>query len=35
MDLRFVFLDRPDALYIRLLGDHDEVRIWLRSGKLQ
>lgn len=29
-DLRFVFLDQPDALYIHFLGNHDEVRALLR-----
>jgi hypothetical protein len=33
LDLRFVFLDRPDALYVCFLGDHDEVRALLRAGK--
>ena len=31
--LRFVFLHRPDPIYVRLLGDHDEVRQFLRAGK--
>ena len=31
--LRFIFLDRPDSLYVRLLGDHAEVQQFLRSGR--
>ncbi len=33
-DLRFIFLDRPDTLYARFLGNHDEVQALLRTGKL-
>ena len=32
-DLRFVFQDRPDCLYVRCLGNHDEIQSLLRSGK--
>lgn len=31
--LRFVFQDREDSLYVRLLGDHSEVQKFLRAGK--
>jgi hypothetical protein len=33
LDLRFVFFDWPEALYVRFLGNHDEVQALLRSGK--
>jgi hypothetical protein len=33
LSLRFIFLDRPDSLYVRLLGDHAEVQQFLRSGR--
>jgi hypothetical protein len=32
-DLRFLFLDFPDALSVRFLGNHDEVRRELKSGQ--
>ena len=31
--LRFVFQSRPEALFVSLLGTHDEVQALLRSGK--
>lgn len=31
--LRFVFLDRPSDLFISFLGNHDEVKALLKSGK--
>ena len=31
--LRFIFLDRPDCLYVRLLGDHAEVQQFLRGRR--
>ncbi len=34
LDLRFIFQDRPDSLYVRFLGNHDEVQVLLRSGRL-
>ena len=33
LDLRFVFQDRPGILYVRFLGNHDEIRALLRSGR--
>ena len=33
LDLRFIFLDQPDGLYVRFLGNHDEVRREIKSGK--
>lgn len=33
LDLRFIFVEESDALYVCLLGSHDEVRKALRSGK--
>ena len=32
LDLRFVFQDRPDSLYVSFLGTHDEVQALLRGG---
>ncbi len=32
LNLRFVFLDRSDSLYVRFLGNHDEVQVLLRKG---
>lgn len=32
-DLRFLFLDLDDAVEVRFLGNHDEVRKELKSGK--
>jgi hypothetical protein len=31
--LRFVFQDRPADLFVSFLGNHDEVKALLRSGK--
>jgi len=31
--LRFVFLDRPDDLFVSFLGNHDEIKALLRSRK--
>jgi len=31
--LRFIFQNRPDALFVSFLGSHDEVRALLRRGK--
>jgi len=31
--LRFVFQDRADSLYVSFLGNHDEVKALLRTGK--
>lgn len=31
--LRFVFQDRPTDLFISFLGNHDEIKALLRSGK--
>ena len=31
--LRFVFQDRPTDLFVSFLGDHDEIKALLRSGK--
>jgi antitoxin (DNA-binding transcriptional repressor) of toxin-antitoxin stability system len=31
--LRFVFQDRPTDLFVSFLGNHDEVKALLRSGK--
>ena len=33
ISLRFIFQDRPTDLYIRFLGNHDEVKALLRRGK--
>ena len=33
LDLRFVFQDRPGSLYVRLLGNHNEVQALLRNIK--
>ncbi len=35
LKLRFLFQDRPTGLFIVFLGDHDEIRALLRSGKLR
>jgi len=32
LDLRFIFQDRRDELYVSFLGTHDEVRNLLRRG---
>jgi len=34
LDLRFVFRDRTEGLFVFFLGDHNEVRALCRSGKL-
>jgi hypothetical protein len=31
--LRFIFQDRPTALFVSFLGKHDEIKAMLRSGK--
>jgi hypothetical protein len=31
--LRFLFHNRPDDIYVSFLGDHDEVRAALKTGK--
>lgn len=31
--LRFLFQNRPDALFVSFLGSHDEVKALLRRGK--
>jgi hypothetical protein len=31
--LRFIFQDRPTDLFVSFLGDHDEIKALLRSGK--
>lgn len=31
---RLLFLDRPGDLFVVFLGNHDEVRLYLRSAKL-
>ena len=31
--LRFFFQDRPDDLFVSFLGNHDEVKTLLQSGK--
>ena len=31
-DLRFIFQDRGDELFVSFLGDHDEIRTLLRRG---
>jgi hypothetical protein len=31
--LRFVFQDRPTELFISFLGNHDEVKVLLKSGE--
>ena len=33
LDLRLLFRDEPDALYIGFVGNHDEVQKLLKSGK--
>lgn len=30
---RFIFLDRPSELFISFLGNHDEIKALLKSGK--
>ena len=31
--LRFVFIEEPNALFVRFLGNHDEIQKGLKSGK--
>ena len=31
--LRFIFQDRPNDLFVSFLGNHDEIKALLRSGK--
>jgi hypothetical protein len=31
-DLRFIFQDRTNELYVSFLGNHDEIRALLRRG---
>ncbi len=31
-DLRFIFLDRGDELFVSFIGNHDEIRALLRRG---
>jgi hypothetical protein len=31
--LRFIFQDRPEDLFVSFLGDHDEIKALLKSGK--
>jgi len=31
--LRFIFQDRPSDLFVSFLGNHDEIRALLKSGK--
>lgn len=33
LTLRFIFQDRPADLFVSFLGNHDEVKALLRSGK--
>jgi len=33
VSLRFIFQDRPTDLFVCFLGNHDEVKALLRSGK--
>ena len=33
IDLRFLFHNRPEDVYVSFLGDHDEVRAALKGGK--
>ena len=32
-ELRFIFQDRPSDLFVSFLGNHDEVKALLKSGK--
>ncbi len=34
LDLRFIFHDRPHDLYLSFLGNHNEVRALVKTGKL-
>ena len=31
--LRFIFQDRPTDLFVSFLGNHEEIKVLLRSGK--
>jgi hypothetical protein len=31
--LRFIFLDRPTEFFVASLGNHDEIKALLKSGK--
>lgn len=31
--LRFIFQDRPEDVYVSFLGNHDEIKALLKSGK--
>ncbi len=33
LGLRFIFQDRPTDLFVSFLGNHDEIRALLRSGR--
>ena len=33
IELRFIFQDRPTDLFVSFLGNHDEVKALLRSGR--
>ena len=33
LDLRLLFVEEKDALYVNFIGDHDEVRRALKSGR--
>ena len=33
VELRFIFQDRPSDLFVSFLGNHDEVKALLKSGK--
>ena len=33
LKLRFLFLDRPDSLFVSFLGNHDEIKALLRRGE--
>lgn len=33
IDLRFLFHNRPNDLYVSFLGNHDEVRTVLKAGR--
>ena len=35
LTLRLIFQDRPADLFVSFLGNHDEVKALLRSGKYQ
>jgi len=33
VELRFIFQDRPNDLFVSFLGNHDEIKALLKSGK--